>query len=80
MWVGLFREDLERLLEMAERERTCLMCSEAVWWRCHRRMIADALVVRDFPVEHVLGEGRRQAHELTPFAEIVVEGGGKRLV
>lgn len=75
-----FREDLERLLEMAERERTCLMCSEAVWWRCHRIMIADALVVRDFPVEHVLGEGRRQAHELTPFVEVVVEGGGKRLV
>jgi uncharacterized protein (DUF488 family) len=77
-----FREDFERLVGLCGRERVCLMCSEALWWRCHRRMIADALVVRGFPVEHVLGEGSRQAHELTYWAElVVVEGGGeKRLV
>jgi Cdc6-like AAA superfamily ATPase len=70
-----------RLLGLCRRERVCLMCSEAVWWRCHRRMIADALVVRGFPVEHILGETNRQAHELTPWAEVIVEGGGdKRLV
>jgi uncharacterized protein (DUF488 family) len=77
-----FREDFERLVGLCGRERVCLMCSEAVWWRCHRRMIADALLVRGFPVEHVLGEGSRQAHELTPWAEVVVveEGGKERLV
>jgi uncharacterized protein (DUF488 family) len=78
-----FRVDFERLVELCESEqRVCLMCSEAVWWRCHRRMIADALVVEGFSVEHVLGEGSRQAHELTPWAEVVAEedGGEKRLV
>ncbi len=81
MGTSEFREDFERLVGLCGRERACLMCSEAVWWRCHRRMIADALVVRGFPVEHVLGEGTRQAHELTPWAEVIVEeGGDKRLV
>ncbi len=70
-----FREDFRRLLELCGRERACLMCSEAVWWRCHRRVVADALVVRGFPVEHVLGEGSRQAHELTPWSEVVEEDG-----
>jgi uncharacterized protein (DUF488 family) len=42
-----------------------------VWWRCHRRMIADALVVRGFSVEHVLGERRPTLHTLTPWAEVV---------
>ncbi len=46
------------------------MCSEAVWWRCHRRMISDALLARGFTVEHILGEGRRQAHAPAPFAEV----------
>jgi uncharacterized protein (DUF488 family) len=76
-----FQENLEWLVGLCGRERVCLMCSEALWWRCHRRMIADALVVRGFPVEHVLGEGSRQTHELTPWAEVVVKvGGDKRLV
>jgi uncharacterized protein (DUF488 family) len=76
MYSPEFRNALERLLKLCERERVCLMCSEAVWWRCHRRMIADALLVRGFPVEHVLGEGSRQIHELTPFAEVVDEDVG----
>lgn len=75
-----FAEGVGRLLELCGRGRACLMCSEAVWWRCHRRMIADALVVRGFPVEHVLGEARRQRHELTAFAQIVDKVGDKRLV
>jgi uncharacterized protein (DUF488 family) len=49
------------------------MCAEAVWWRCHRRLIADALVVRDWRVEH-LGVGEHHAvHELTPFAVVEAE-------
>ncbi len=76
-----FQESFERLLELCERERACLMCSEAVWWCCHRRMIADALVARGVAIEHVLDGARRQPHELTPFAEVVVEeGGDNRLV
>jgi uncharacterized protein (DUF488 family) len=75
-----FREAFAGLIGHCARERVCLMCSEAVWWRCHRRMVADALVVRDIPVEHVLGEGQRRPHELTPFAEVVGEGEDKRLV
>jgi uncharacterized protein (DUF488 family) len=65
-----FCADFERLVGLCE-ERVCLMCSEAVWWRCHRRMIADALVVRGFSVEHILGEHRRTFHTLTPWAEVV---------
>jgi uncharacterized protein (DUF488 family) len=72
MATPLFRADFGRLVELCEGgERVCLMCSEAVWWRCHRRMIADALLVRGFVVEHVLGERRRMAHALTPWAKVV---------
>jgi uncharacterized protein (DUF488 family) len=48
------------------------MCAEAQWWRCHRRLVADALVVRGHTVRHIMGAGRELAHELTPFA--VVDG------
>lgn len=75
-----FKDAFAGLIGPCERERVCLMCSEAVWWRCHRRMVADALVVRSIPVEHILGETQRRPHELTPFAEVVDEGGDKRLV
>jgi uncharacterized protein (DUF488 family) len=58
-------------LEAATRETpTAIMCAEAVWWRCHRRLIADALVVRRSTVEHLgIGDGRAE-HELTEFAVI----------
>ncbi len=64
-----FREALERLMAGAERP-TSLMCAEAQWWRCHRRLIADALVVRGWRVLH-LGLGPEPIeHELTPFAVV----------
>jgi uncharacterized protein (DUF488 family) len=47
-----------------------VMCAEAQWWRCHRRLVADALVVRGHPVGHIIGAGREFAHELTPFAVV----------
>jgi uncharacterized protein (DUF488 family) len=75
-----FREDLQALLELCERERVCLMCSEAVWWRCHRRMISDALLIRGLPVEHILDERQRSAHVLTPWAKVVDEDGHGQLV
>ena len=59
--------DLER---QASARPTCVMCAEAQWWRCHRRLIADALVVRGWRVAH-LGLGARATdHQLTSFAEV----------
>ncbi|MDF2800053.1 MAG: hypothetical protein K0R85_2797 [Devosia sp.] len=51
-----------------------MMCAEAVWWRCHRRIIADHLLVRGFAVFHTMGPGQVVAASLTPGA--VVTGGG----
>ncbi len=65
-----FVENLEALIERARVERVALMCAEAVPWRCHRSLIADALVVRGIAVEHILSGVRTQAHELTPFARV----------
>ncbi len=66
-----FHEALERVQAGAQRESVCLMCAEAQWWRCHRRLIADALLVRGWSVLH-LGLGAQPIpHELTPFALVV---------
>ncbi len=63
-----FLQSLADLEAMAANAPTAIMCAEAVWWRCHRRLIADALVARGWRVEHLgVGDGRA-AHELTPFA------------
>jgi uncharacterized protein (DUF488 family) len=65
-----FATGLARLEEIAEEQATAMMCAEAVWWRCHRRLIADALTVRGWRVEH-LGVGDHPVpHELTPFAVV----------
>lgn len=53
---------------MKDRPRT--MCAEAVPWRCHRSLIADALVVHDLRVEEIISGTRRQVHALTPFARV----------
>ncbi len=65
-----FAENLGLLVEMAGHERLALMCAEAVPWRCHRSLIADALMVRGLQVEHIIGPGRTQRHRLTPFARV----------
>ncbi|MEP7357306.1 MAG: DUF488 domain-containing protein [Anaerolineales bacterium] len=65
-----FRAALEALVQVARDERVALMCAEAVPWRCHRSLIADALTVRGIPVEHIVGAKGRQAHRLTPFARV----------
>jgi uncharacterized protein (DUF488 family) len=65
-----FLAALASLQELARERPTCVMCAEAQWWRCHRRLIADALLVRGWRVLH-LGLSRTPAvHELTPFAVI----------
>jgi uncharacterized protein (DUF488 family) len=67
-----FERGIERVIGEARRRRACLMCAEVLWWRCHRRLVADALVARGWPVLHVTGEEPPEPHELTEFA--VVEG------
>ena len=67
-----FRSGLARLLEEASARRACAMCAEAAWWRCHRRLLSDALLVRGARVEHIGPDGRTHDHELTEFA--VVDG------
>lgn len=65
-----FRMGLERLLNEGERERCAIMCSEAVWWRCHRRIIADHLLAREEPVVHIMAAGRTEPARLTPGAVV----------
>jgi uncharacterized protein (DUF488 family) len=50
--------------------RTAIMCAEAVWWRCHRQLIADALVARDIEVCHITSRSAASAHTLTSFARV----------
>jgi uncharacterized protein (DUF488 family) len=68
-----FAEALDRLQAWARELPTCIMCAEAQWWRCHRRLIADALVIAGWRVLH-LGLGSAPArHALTPFAVLDLE-------
>src|SRR5581483_3751024 len=65
-----FEQSLHDFLARAAGQRAALMCAEAVPWRCHRSLIADALVVRGIPVEHILTEKRTQRHTLKPWARV----------
>jgi uncharacterized protein (DUF488 family) len=65
-----FRDGLETLIEFAKKILAAVMCAESQWWRCHRRLIADALVARGVEVRHILASGRAPAHELTSFARV----------
>ena len=65
-----FERSLEDLLTLARGHRIAVMCAEAVPWRCHRSLIADALVVRAVAVEHILSASRTQPHVLRPWAEV----------
>lgn len=53
---------------------TAIMCAEAVWWRCHRQLVADALVARGIPVRHITSAASAPLHELTPFARVASAG------
>lgn len=63
-----FRAGLHELVGYGRELRTTVMCSEAVWWRCHRRIIADHLLARGEEVFHLMGGGRAQPAELTSGA------------
>ncbi len=66
-----FEQSLDELVRLANRERIVLMCAEAVPWRCHRSLIADALLVRGIRTEDIMSPTRRQVHTLTPFAKVL---------
>jgi uncharacterized protein (DUF488 family) len=65
-----FGENLVSLIELAQRDRVALMCAEAVPWRCHRSLIADALVVHGVMTCEILSPNWLQPHKLTPFARV----------
>jgi uncharacterized protein (DUF488 family) len=54
----------------APGSRTAIMCAEAVWWRCHRQLVSDALVVRSVTVQHIQTAASAPAHKLTEFARV----------
>jgi uncharacterized protein (DUF488 family) len=66
-----FEHGLTQLLTVASKARTAIMCAEAVWWRCHRSMIADALCVRGIEVMHILDAKHSTVHPMTAPARIV---------
>jgi hypothetical protein len=66
-----FSAGVDRLLDIARDGRTAIMCSEAVWWRCHRSMIADYLKAKGVQVLHILGPGKVQEHPYTSAASLV---------
>ena len=65
-----FRGALEDLLAFAQKFLAAVMCAESKWWQCHRRLIADALVLRGVEVRHILSGREAPPHELTPFASV----------
>ena len=65
-----FADNLVSLIELARRDRVVLMCAEAVPWRCHRSLIADALLVHGIASCEIVSTKRLQAHRLTPFARV----------
>ena len=65
-----FEAGLQRLTKLAKQKKSALMCAEAVPWRCHRSLIADALVVRGIRVADIIGGKRSQVHILTSFGRV----------
>ena len=64
-----FEDGLGKLVSLATDRRTAIMCAEAVWWRCHRRIVADYLLMRGRAVIHLMGKGRMEPARMTPGAE-----------
>lgn len=65
-----FWESLQNLIEMTKEKKTALMCAEAVPWRCHRWLIADALIVKKLEAVHILSRSHLRSHHVTPFAVV----------
>jgi len=70
MQTATFRRSLDRCIDLATRDHVVLMCAEAVPWRCHRSLVADALLVRGIAVSEITSGIRTRPHSLTPWAEV----------
>jgi uncharacterized protein (DUF488 family) len=70
-----FRTARDRLIETARHTLTAYMCAESVWWRCHRRMLSDSLLVAGCDVLHLMDRGKREPHRLNPAARVEDDGG-----
>ena len=70
MQTAAFQEGLRRLMELSRSRRVAIMCAEAVPWRCHRSLVADALQVHGIPVVEILSETSHRMHKLTSFAHV----------
>jgi uncharacterized protein (DUF488 family) len=70
-WTEEFAQGLEELLHIAAARRTAIMCSEVLWWRCHRALVADVLRFIGFEVIHIAGEGAGTEHPYTSPARVV---------
>ena len=71
MQTAEFADAVETLIRMGQQRRTAIMCAEAVPWRCHRSLVADALEVRGVEAIEILSETSFRPHKLTPFAHVV---------
>jgi uncharacterized protein (DUF488 family) len=71
MQTSEFEAGLHRLMKMAAQKRSAIMCAEAVPWRCHRSLIADALTLRGIEVDDIMSMKRSQVHSLTSFAKVL---------
>jgi uncharacterized protein (DUF488 family) len=69
-----FRAGLDMLRALARDDRCAIMCAEAVWWRCHRRIITDYLLAGGARVEHIMGPGQLVPATLTPGAQVMADG------
>lgn len=65
-----FEESLEALIRLMTEKRTVYVCTEAVFWRCHRQLVSDALHIRGYRIGHIMGPGKVQAHTVTSFARV----------
>ena len=70
MMSNAFRLGIDRLLAIAKKKRVAIMCAEAVWWRCHRGLIADYLKAHGISVLHIMGRGKTEPHPFTSAARL----------
>ncbi len=70
MQTTTFAQSLEQLVRLAAPARLAIMCSEGLYWSCHRRLISDMLCARDVPVSHIMPNGQLRPHLLTPGVKI----------
>ncbi len=69
-----FRAGFDELLALARDHRCAIMCAEAVWWRCHRRIVADYLLAAGLTVEHIMGLGKLTPATIAPVAIVLADG------